>query len=178
VNGFDVLVLPFDLSDPDHPKPGSPQPLASTPANETLPAFSPDGHWLAYASDESGSVEVYVRRVSEPGGKWQVSVGGGITPMWSRTGHEIFYLSPTSNRIMVAEYQAAGDSFVARKPSPWSSVQILSPGFVNADLAPDGKHFAVFPDLEATASAKETVHVTFLLNFFDELKRRAPAAGK
>jgi serine/threonine-protein kinase len=119
---------------------------------------------------------VYVRRVSEPGGKWQVSVGGGITPMWSRTGHEIFYLGPTSNRIMVADYDTAGDSYIARKPRLWSSAQILSPGFVNADLAPNGKRFAAFPDLEATAAAKETVHVTFLLNFFDELRRRAPAA--
>src|SRR5262249_29303451 len=119
--------------------------------------------------------EVYVRRVSEPGGKWQVSVGGGNTPMWSRTGHEIFYLDAATNRIIVADYEAAGDFFVARKPRQWASTQIPSPGFVNAGLAPDGKHFAVFPDLDATATAKENLHVTFLLNFFEELRRRAPA---
>ena len=97
--------------------------------------------------------------------------------MWSRNGREIFYAG-AENQIMVAEYEVTGNSFVARKSREWSRVQILSPGFVNFDLAPDGKRFAVFLNPEAKEETKGTVHATFLLNFFDELRRRAPVARK
>jgi serine/threonine-protein kinase len=171
-DSLDVSILPLDVSDPDHPRPGAPQRLLSTSANETLAAFSPDGQWIAYSSDESGQSEVYVRRDSEPAGKWQVSIGGGSLPMWSRTGREILYRGP-GNRIMVAAYQVSGDSLVPRQPRQWSSIPTLSPGFTNLDLAPDGKRIAALLSLEPPRTG--TLHVTFLLNFFDELKRSAPA---
>jgi hypothetical protein len=78
---------------------------------------------------------------------------------------------------MVAAYTAKGDSFTADKPRLWSNRQILQdiPAPWNLDLAPDGKRFAVFPKPEATGEQKGSVHVTVLLNFFDELRRRVPA---
>jgi serine/threonine-protein kinase len=111
--------------------------------------------------------------VSEPAGKWQVSTGGGNLPLWSSKSREIFYVA--GNRIMVAGYEVSGDSFVVRKPREWSSVQVLAPGYVFLDLAPDGKRVAALLDPAEPAEKKENVHVTFLLNFFDELRRRAPA---
>ena len=78
---------------------------------------------------------------------------------------------------MVSHYTAKADSFSADKPSPWSNTQILEVffgQFWNLDLAPDGKRFAVFPRPEAAGEQKGSVHVTVLLNFFDELRRRAP----
>jgi hypothetical protein len=101
-NAYDILALPLDLSDPDHPKPGPPQPLLSSPANERWASFSPDGKWIAYMSDESSRTEVYVRRVSEPGGKWQVSTRGGNMPIWSHKGNRIFYAEGL--RIIAADY--------------------------------------------------------------------------
>src|SRR5947207_712586 len=118
-----LFMLPLDLSDPEHPKPGAPQPLLTSPAAERYAAFSPDGKWIAYASDESSRNEIYVRRVSEPGGKWQVSAASGNMPMWSRQGHQLFYVA--GNRIMVADYEVTGNSFSAGKPRLWSPAQIF-----------------------------------------------------
>ncbi len=79
----------------------------------------------------------------------------------------------------MSTYTAKADSFTADRPRPWSNTQILEPGGTrNLDLAPDGKRFAVFPRPEATSEQKGSVHVTVLLNFFDELRRRVPAGGK
>jgi Tol biopolymer transport system component len=179
--GFDLWTLPLDMSDPEHPKPGKPELFLRTPFNEVSPAFSPDGRWIAYTSVESGSNEVYVRPF--PGGtpsgsgKWQISTGGGLHPVWSLNGRELFY-ETLDNRIMVSTYTAKGDSFGADKPRPWSNTQIMDlfgTGVWNLDLSPDGKRFAVIPRPDATAEPKGSVHVTVLLNFFDELRRRVPA---
>ena len=68
-NSQDLMVLDVEES-------GEPKQYLSTPANETFPAFSPDGRWIAYQSNESGQAEVYVRPFPGPGGKWQISRGG------------------------------------------------------------------------------------------------------
>jgi serine/threonine-protein kinase len=171
--GQDIWTLPLDLSDPDHPKPGKPELFLRTPTNELLPAFSPDGRWIAYRSDELETSEIFVRPYPGPGGKTQISTGGGLYAIWSSSGRELFFETP-DNRIMVVDYTANGDSFIPGKPRLWSDKQIFYPGVVNLTLAPDGKRFAVFPMPEAMGGEKGSVHVTFLLNFFDELRRRVP----
>ena len=79
---------------------------------------------------------------------------------------------------MVVDYTVNGDSFGLGKPRLWCDKQIFYPGFLNLDLAPDGKRFAVFPMPEDKRGEKVSVHLTFLLNLFDELKRRLPPGGK
>jgi len=172
--GPDLWTLPLDLSNPEHPKPGKPELFLRTPFAEVAPVFSHDGRWIAYFSEESGKREVYVRPFPGPGGKWQISTDGGAYPVWSRNGRELFYETPDSF-IMVAEFTTKGDSFAAGKPRLWSQTQIFDTGNVHADLAPDGKRFAVFPRRETAGEDKTALHVTFLLNFFDELRRRVPA---
>ena len=167
-------MLPIDWSDPNNPRPGKPEVFLRTPFSESEPAFSPDGRWLAYASDESGVLEVYVRSFPGRGGQKQISSGGGIFPTWSRNGRELFYRA-RDNRIMVASYAAKGDSFVAEKPRVWSQAPIGDTGvWPNFDLAPDGTRFAVLMAAEGTAKEKPPTQVTFLLNFSDELRRRVP----
>jgi Tol biopolymer transport system component len=177
-SGRDLWTLALDVSNPDHPKPGKPELFLRTPSNEMSPAVSPDGRRIAYQSDESGKFEVYVRPFPGPGGKWQISNAGGTLPIWSRDGRDLSFQGP-DNRIMVTGYTATGDSFVAGKPRLWSDQQLQAVGgLLNYDLAPDGKRFAVFPKVNAPAEEKGAVHITFLLNFFDELRRRAPIGTK
>ncbi|MGH9651584.1 MAG: hypothetical protein ACRD3I_14095, partial [Terriglobales bacterium] len=176
--GGDVWTLPLEGGDSDHPKPGKPEPFLRTPFTEGYPSFSPDGRWLAYASNESGSSQVYVRPFPGSGGKWQVSTGGGTMPVWSRQGRELFYGTEDS-RIMVAAYTAQGDAFVPGKPRLWSEKRFTDPSFgPNFDLAPDGKRFAVLLAPEAAGEQKAPTRLTFILNFFDEIRRRAPSGGK
>jgi serine/threonine-protein kinase len=177
---FELWTVSLDLSDPDHPKPGKPEVFARTPANEMLPAFSPDGRWLAYSSDESGTYEIYVRPFPLAGGsKWQVSFGGGKVPFWSRDGKNLYFQTPDL-RIMVAAYKASGDSFLAEKPRLWSDKQLFAPtpNDAHLDLAPDGARFAALMPTSTQKDAKGTVHETFLLNFFNELRRRTATPGK
>ena len=80
-----------------------PQPFLRTPFDEFAPMFSPDGRWLAYLSDESGRLEVYVQPYPGPGGKWQISTEGGAEPVWARDGQELFYRSINGDRMMAVE---------------------------------------------------------------------------
>ena len=69
------------------------QPFLRTPFNEGAPHFSPNGRWLAYASNDSGRYEIYVQPYPGPGGKWQISTEGGNEPVWNPNGRELFYRS-------------------------------------------------------------------------------------
>jgi serine/threonine-protein kinase len=174
---FETWILPLDPTDPDHPKPGKPERFALSQANQLHPAFSPDGRWMAYTSDESGSFEVYVRPFPETtaGGKWQISSGGGQVPVWSRNGKRLFF-ETLDNRIAVAAYAVKGETFLASKPLIWSDKQIYAPtSDGNFDIAPDGGKIVAMMPQQATGEPNGSVHVTFLVNFFDELRRRVPA---
>jgi Tol biopolymer transport system component len=78
-----------------------PVPIVQTPFDETQGQFSPDGHWLAYTSNESGHDDVWVRPFPEAGGKWQVSTGGGSQPRWRPDGKEVFYIAPDAKLMAV-----------------------------------------------------------------------------
>jgi serine/threonine-protein kinase len=179
VGGWDLWTLALDVSDPDHPKPGKPELFLRTTFNEVYPAVSPDSRWIAYQSDELGHYEVYVRPFPPgPGGRSQISNAGGQLPAWSRNGRELFFEN-LDNRIMVTNYETKNEAFLPGKPRVWSDQQLHDLNRIpNYDLAPDGKRFAIFPELKAPAEEKGDVRVTFLLNFFDELRRRAPSGAR
>jgi Tol biopolymer transport system component/predicted Ser/Thr protein kinase len=172
---YDIMTLPLEGSEKSGWKPGQPKPFVNSAFTEVAPAFSPDGRWLAYQSNESGSFEVYVRPFPGPGGKWQISTGGGYLPKWSRSGKELFYRTSDSN-IMVVAYTPSGDSFHADKPQLWSPGQFTELGVFsyNFDVHPDGKRIAVLktPGTGQTAAANK---VTFIFNFFDELRSKFPS---
>jgi Tol biopolymer transport system component len=172
--GSDIFTITIEGDEKSGWKAGEPKPFVNSPFYEGEPAFSPDGRWLAYVSNESGNFEVYVRPFPGPGGKWQVSTGGGVLPRWPRNGKELFYRTEDT-KIMVVTYTASSDSFRADKPQLWSPGQFteLGQGNYNFDLHPDGKRFAVLkaPSTEQGAAVNK---VSFIFNFFDELRRKLP----
>ena len=174
-----MWTVTLDASDPEHPKAGTPRPYLQTPAGEAGPAFSPDGRWIAYFSNESGRYEIYVKTAPGPDGKpgpgtWQVSTDGGIYPLWSPDGRELFYRSNPGAGIMVANYTTTVGSFASTRPRTWSDRSTRRIGtYLSYALAPDGKRFAVFP-LADPSSAAASAQATFVVNFFDELRRRVP----
>jgi hypothetical protein len=99
--------------------------------------------------------------------------GGGLYAFWAHNGRELFY-ETADNRIMVVDYRVDGPSFVPGKTRLWSDKSLFYTGTSNLDLAPDGKRFVVYSTPRFTPGAKGSVHVTLLLNFFDELRRRLP----
>ncbi len=175
--GWDTVTVPVDWTG-GKPKAGKPEVFLNSPAVEVYGRFSPDGKWVAYMSTESGTPEIYVRPApGSPGtGKWQVSNIGGTLPIWSPNGRDLFYRQLNSRGILVASYRGSGDTFVADKPRVWSDKAFTLTGVLqNYDLSADGKRFAVL--MEAAGESKPETHVTFLINFLDELRRRVPVGG-
>jgi len=171
--GFDIWILPLEGDDRDHLKVGTPEPFLRTTANERDPAISPDGRWLAYSSDESGTFEVYAQPFPGPASKWRVSTQGGRLPIWSRSRRELAYQT-LDDRIMMVPYSVNGATFTPGTPQSWSDKQLASLlAGANMDLAPDGKRFAVL--MSPQAEPRSPTEVTFLLNFFDELRRKVPS---
>jgi serine/threonine-protein kinase len=172
----DLFTAPIE-GDAAHPKLGKPELFLGTPYLEVYPAFSPDGRWLAYMSQDSSTPEIYVRPFPGPGGRWQISTGGGSYPVWSRDGHELLFKG-VDQRVMTVTYTAKGDSFIASKPTPWSETRMMVFGTLSTwDLAPDGKRIAAFTT-SIDDKEKPQTHLTFLFNFFDELQRRSTAGGR
>jgi Tol biopolymer transport system component len=171
---FDLWTVPLE-SEGTGLRGGKPEAFLHTPADERAPTISPDGRWMAYASDESGTFQVNVRAFPDTGVKVQISNGDGTYPMWSRTGHELLF-ETLDNHIMVASYSVKGASFVADKPRVWSPQQLGGSvnNVKNVDLAPDGKRIVALMPVETADGQKARSHVTFLDNFFDDVRRKVP----
>jgi serine/threonine protein kinase/dipeptidyl aminopeptidase/acylaminoacyl peptidase len=154
---------------------GTREPFLQTPFAERFAAFSPDGRWLAYESNESGASQVYVMPFHHKGDRRQISSSsGGLWATWSHTKPEL-YFSTEDGRIMVAPYNVAGDTFTSEQPRVWSEVRLASPWFGrNFDLAPDGNRIVALMPAEGEEPQISRNHAIFLENFFDELRRRVP----
>jgi serine/threonine protein kinase len=175
--GAEIRTVPVE-SRSGQVRAGEPQFFLKTSTVQTFAAFSPDGRWLAYADAEAGSYEVYVRAFPDNGTRVLISNAGGVTPVWSRNGHELFYRA-VDNGLMVANYTVKGDSFVADKPRVWSGKKLANIGMaVNFDLAPEGKRVAVLMPVQSPEPRETQSHVTLVLNFFDEVRRRVATQGK
>ena len=113
-----------------------PFPYLQTEFNERSAKLSPNGQWLAYASDETKQYEIYVQTFPSPGGKWQVSTNGGTSPVWSRDGKELFFIG-ADQKLMVIEVKG-GAKFEASVPSPLFDTHLstINPGY---DVSKDGR---------------------------------------
>lgn len=172
--GFDLWTVPIHSSESGLSA-GKPEVFLQTAAYETYPSFSPDGKWIAYGSNESGSWEVYVRAFPGTDKKVQVSIGGGRIPFWSPNGHELLYRTD-DQRIMIRTYRMQGNSFVVQELRAWPASRLADTGVLaNLDLTRDGRHFVV---LTPAATPQSENHVTFMLNFPSEVRRRLATLGR
>ena len=140
-----------------------PIPWLLTPANESFARFSPDGQWVAYASDESGRYEVYVAPFPGPGGKRQISTEG-TRPRWRADGKEIFYVGPRG-MITAAALSIKGNSIeVGEIRSLGISVPASRPGLY--DVSADGQRFLV-----AAPAEQKSTPLALIQNWTARLKK-------
>jgi Tol biopolymer transport system component len=150
-------------------------PVLQTPFTEVPGRFSPDGRWIAYASDESGRREIYVVPFPGQGGasgaapaletrgaKWHVSTAGGSWPRWRSDGKEIFYLAPDKT-LMSAAVNAAGSAFEVGAARPLFDTRALTIGNTGFmyDVSPNGQRFLVNTLAEEAAPAPITLVVNW-----------------
>jgi eukaryotic-like serine/threonine-protein kinase len=169
--GFDLWTVPILRSDKVSGL-GRPEPFLRTRAFEVYPSFSLDGRWMSYASNESGTFEIYVRRFPDDGTKVRVSRSGGVVPYWSPNGRELLYRTD-ANRVMVVSYKTAGESFTASEPRPWSQHTLVNTG-VLPNFAVDASGERILALMATPSKDPQSVnHVTVILNFDEEVRRRA-----
>jgi len=143
-------------------------PFLQTEFYEAFGQFSPDVKWIAYASNESGRWEVYVRSFPDRGGKWLVSTNGGGQPKWRRNG--LFYIS-ADRKLMAVDVKVDGATFEPGVPKALFELRIPAgplPGPRNwYDVSKDGQRFLVTTNLEESTAQPTTV----VLNWTADLKR-------
>jgi Tol biopolymer transport system component/predicted Ser/Thr protein kinase len=153
--GADLFALP--IGQPD----SHPLVLAQTQATEDQGQFSPDGHWVAYTSNESGQSEIYVIPFppASNGARWVVSKGGGVMPRWRRDGKELFYISP-GWKMMAVDVNTS-PSFQSGTPHALFDTEMVDTGIrtgpMSWDIAADGKKFLIISENSAGASSLNVI---------------------
>jgi hypothetical protein len=145
-------------------------PLVTSPARETTPALSPDGKWLAYSSDESGTFEIYIRPFPDVAtARWQVSTAGGSAPLWSHSGKEIFFRNKHGD-LVAATVKTTPSFTVESQKALFSLAPFTFGGPVQMyAVAPDDKRFLMLRETVAGEAGLLVVSE----HWFEELKARA-----
>jgi serine/threonine protein kinase/Tol biopolymer transport system component len=147
---------------------GDPKPVLVTDSYEGSAKLSPNGRWLAYSSNDSGKMEVYLRPFPSPDKRWQVSTQGGTQPIWNSNGREIFYRS--DNKMIAVSLSLQGDEPTLSPPVVlFDQAYEYGSGITipNYDVSADGQQFLM---VKGRAGASQ---LRIVLNWFEELKRLA-----
>ena len=167
---------------------GQPSPVAkklvATPSHEQCPAFSPDGRWVAYESDDSRRPEVYVQAYPGSGPRTQVSEGGGSAPAWHPSGRELFYGSlpgPDGTGMLMSVQLSGGSPLHPSKPRPLFSFSAREISFGCGpvrlyDLSPDGERFVVMRKLP-DPPPPPLDRIQIVHSWGEIVKARAPLPG-
>jgi serine/threonine-protein kinase len=147
------------------------QPLIAGTFTVGNPTVSPDGRWIAYESNESAATDIFVRPFPETdNGRWQVSSGGGIKPLWAPSGRELFYVSPNATLMSVPVEPGAGFNFGNAVRVIDVRPYTLAGAVRDYDVSPDGQRFLLLKDSEQ----QDRVQINVVINWFEELKRLVP----
>jgi serine/threonine-protein kinase len=149
---------------------GKPRALVNSTFDETSPAVSRDGRWLAYVSNESGVHQVYVRPYPSMAGRWQISSDGGVEPLWGPNGRELLYWNGT--KLMSAEFRATSSFDVVRQTTLFEMDHVDNTNHATWDVFPKGDRFVL------ARSLAEGDRTFVVVNWFEELERRARPAKR
>jgi Tol biopolymer transport system component len=168
---LDLWTAPLEKSG-DTLRAGTPTPVLRSRSYEAYPAISPDGRWLAYASNESGLPELYVRSLADTSVKVPIAPGARV-PRWSKAGQRLFFTT-VDQRLKVVNYTIAGGKFVPGTPRQWTPIHLADTGVLsNYDLGPDDRYIvALLPARPHDAQAAN--HVTLIRGLRGELERKVP----
>ena len=142
-----------------------PFPFLQTQFNEFGAQFSPDGHWIAYISDESNNSQIYIAPFPGPGGKWQVSRNGGTEPRWRGDGKELFFLA-SDNKLMAVTVNAKESSLEIGNAQPLFETRPATTPGTHYDVTRDGKRFLI--DMAEEGSSAP---ITLVVNWTADLKK-------
>jgi eukaryotic-like serine/threonine-protein kinase len=142
-------------------------PLLRTNFSEENGRFSPDGHWLAYSSEETGKDELFVVPFPDLSSKWQVSTAGGEQVMWRSDGKELFYIGP-DRKLMAVGIDTAGGNFKATLPHELFATSVTNThhSYRQYDVSRDGQRFVINTRAEQSAEP-----ITLYANWERELKK-------
>jgi len=159
-------------------RPGSAtvEPFLVTEFTEWRPRISPDGRWVAYESDESGTPEVYVRSFPEGGRPWSISRGVGLAPMWSRSGGEIVYGVPGAGFVAATvelgqEVRVSSTRVLLRNAAPYEASVAARPS-ASYDMSLDGERLLLVARFGTGATLTAAEGTVLVLNVFEELRQR------
>jgi Tol biopolymer transport system component len=155
-------------------------PLVATPAQERYPTLSPNGRWLAYRSGEGGTDDIWVRPFPNVGGgKFQVSVNGGTEPVWSRSGRELFYITP-GNELVAASVPVGPPFAVTRRQVLFTLPAGVNRNIATAayDVSPDDSRFLMVrsptANIVGIVASSTGERLILVERWIEELKARVP----
>jgi hypothetical protein len=165
-NGGDIWTVPFGHDE-------SPSPLISQPPHEDHGAYSPDGRWIAYRSDEPGQYEVFVQPIPPTGRRYQITTTGGMSPLWAPNGRELFYVTETEGgqaRLAAVDVQTE-PAFRFSQPAILPiTVNGAGGGVRPYDVTPDGARFLV--TVAVGGATDHPPELRIVLNWVSELRDR------
>jgi serine/threonine-protein kinase len=163
--GTEDSIVALDLIQPDEPEALFPTGLFSYSGN-----LSPDGRFITYGSNETGSLEVFVSTFPRQVGKWQISSAGGLNPLWSPDGRELYYMTQLGKMMSVpVSTDPVFSSGAERELFDASQMFFPNTALANYDITPDGERFIMVRNTQASTN---TQACNVILNWTDELQRK------